>query len=159
MKAALLHLALMLNLCSSGLVVAQDSARFLPNPKLTPGDTLNTSKDDLCVYGYSSPAQKIPMRLKIQVFEGYGISATAVGYNVDHLIPVDLGGSNSMKNLWPQPLSGEWNYGMKNRLEKRLRKLVCSGELELEKAQREIAADWIAAYRKYMVNRRQGSRH
>jgi len=148
MKSAFSLLVLIFNF---GPPAAQDLARYLPNPKLTPGDTLKVSKDDLCVYGYSNPAQKVTVRLKRQVFEAYAISATAMGYNVDHLIPVDLGGSNSEKNLWPQPLSGEWNYQMKNRLEKRLRKLVCSGELELEKARREIAADWVSAYKKYIA--------
>ena len=70
--------------------------------------------------------------------------------HVDHLIPPGLGGSNSLKNLWPQPLAGEWTSQMKNRLERRLRKLVCSGALDLKTAQQEIATDWIGAYKKYL---------
>jgi hypothetical protein len=38
---------------------------------------------------------------------------------------------------------------VKDALEDRLRELVCDGSLELAVAQREIAANWIAAYRKY----------
>lgn len=148
MRTALMLLMLTFNLFAHP--IAQDSARYLPNPKLTPGDTLDVPRKALCEYGYSSPAREIPIRLKRQVLERYGISETATGYNVDHLIPADLGGSNSVKNLWPQPLSGKWNYQMKNRLEKRLHKMVCSGQLELEKAQHEIAEDWVSAYRKYL---------
>jgi hypothetical protein len=66
------------------------------------------------------------------------------------LIPPKLGGSNSLKNLWPQPLAGDWTYQMKNRLERRLRKLACSGALDLRIAQQEIATDWIGAYKKYL---------
>jgi hypothetical protein len=39
-----------------------------------------------------------------------------------------------------------WNSIRKDRLERRLKVEVCSGIIELEAAQREIATDWIAAY-------------
>ena len=85
------------------------------------------------------------------VFDRYGLGATVpAGYNVDHLIPPGLGGSNDIRNLWPQPLSGKWNYFVKNELERHLRKRVCRGELDLQQARKEIAADWINAYRKYL---------
>ena len=149
MRTALLFLTLMLNLLH--LAAAQERVQYLPDQRLTPGVSLRVSKDDLCNSGYTSPADKLTVAVKRQVFDRYGISPNALGYNVDHLIPVSLGGTNSLKNLWPQPLSGKWNYHMKNTLEKRLRKMVCSGELELEKAQREIAADWVSAYTKYGI--------
>jgi hypothetical protein len=128
----------------------QERAAYLPDKTLTPGDSLRVSKDDLCKSEYESPTSKVPTALKREVFDRYGINPNTIGYNVDHLIPVGLGGSNSIKNLWPQPLSGAWNYDMKNHLEKRLLKLVCAGKLELEQARREIATDWTSAYRKYI---------
>src|SRR4029077_18754254 len=97
----------------------------------------------------------ISVRVKSQVFERYGIRGTLIGYHVDHLIPPGLGGSNSIKNLWPQPLGGDWMNQMKNRLERRLRKLVCSGALDVKIAQQEIARDWIGAYKKYLSARGQ----
>jgi hypothetical protein len=94
------------------------------------------------------------MSLKRQVFDRYGMGPNAPsGFNVDHLIPVGLGGSNSLDNLWPQPLAGEWSHHRKNKLEDRLRRLVCSGEFDLKIAQKEIAADWVAAYKKYVGER------
>lgn len=81
------------------------------------------------------------------------MSPRLVGYNVDHLIPISLGGSNSITNLWPQPLSGEWNYTMKNKLERKLYKMVCSGAITLERARQEIAGDWVSAYKKYQRSR------
>ena len=45
---------------------------------------------------------------------------------------------------------GPWNAHVKDKLEDRLHALVCAGRLPLEQAQREIAADWIAAYEKYV---------
>jgi hypothetical protein len=39
---------------------------------------------------------------------------------------------------------------VKDALERKLHKLVCAGQLDLKTAQREIASDWIEAYKKYM---------
>ncbi|MCI0485854.1 MAG: HNH endonuclease [Blastocatellia bacterium] len=123
---------------------------YLPNPKLTPGDALDVTKDDLCNSGHERLDRKVPVAVKRQVFDSYGISPTMMGYNVDHLIPEKLGGSNSIRNLWPQPLSGKWNHSRKNRLEQRLYEMVCKGAIDLKQAQREIAADWVKAYRKHI---------
>ncbi|HSE97676.1 MAG TPA: HNH endonuclease, partial [Blastocatellia bacterium] len=123
---------------------------YMPNPALTPGDAVEVTKDDLCGPGRHELDDKVPVAVKRQVFDRYAISPGAMGYNVDHLIPEKLGGSNTIKNLWPQPLSGKWTYNMKNRLENRLYKLVCSGTLELKTAQQEIVADWVSAYKKYI---------
>lgn len=144
-----LRLALLLVLSLAGIVRAQDR-HYKPNPRLTPGDALNVTADDLCKPGHAEIKGKISVQVKSQVFERYGIRGTLIAYNVDHLIPTGLGGSNSIKNLWPQPLAGDWMYQMKNRLERRLRKLVCSGTLDLKIAQQEIARDWIGAYEKYL---------
>ena len=138
--------------------IAQRSSTHLPDPKLTPGDASDVSKDTVCSAEYSNRARKLPVALKRQVFDRYAMSPQAVGYNVDHLIPVSLGGSNSLTNLWPQPLSGEWNYQMKNNLEHKLYKMVCSGAIALDRARQEIAADWVSAYKKYLVESRRTSR-
>jgi|SRR6185503_16319311 len=143
-------LLLMPAFCLCSLVFGQATPSFLPNPKLTPGAALEVTQKELCEHGYESSDRTIPITLKIQVADRYSISSDVGGYNVDHLIPVGLGGSNSLKNLWPQPLSGEWSYPRKNRLEATLRKMVCRGELDLKKAQQEIATDWVATYKKYM---------
>jgi hypothetical protein len=54
----------------------------------------------------------------------------------------------------PEPRSGivEWRFcaEAKDKLEWRMHDLVCSGQLDLQQAQREIAGDWQAGYRKYL---------
>ena len=152
----IIALWLMLLFSLSAVVLPQDRQRYLPDPKLTPGDTTAVTKEEVC--GARFPAlDPIPVRVKSQVFARYGIStAGPSSYNIDHLIPAKLGGSNSIKNLWPQPLSGEWNYALKNKLERQLLKKVCRGELELSKAQHEIATDWVSAYKKYVAESRRG---
>ncbi len=72
-------------------------------------------------------------------------------YEEDHLIPLELGGSpTAPRNLWPEPhfVEGGWGSYRKDRLENRLRWLVCHGRLRLATARRWIATDWIAAYRR-----------
>ncbi len=144
-----LFLSLLLALSLAGMAKAQDR-HSKPNPRLTPGDALNVTAGDLCKPGQAEIEGKISVRVKSQVFDRYGIHGDLIGYHVDHLIPLELGGSNSLKNLWPQPLAGEWTRLTKNRLEHRLRKLVCSGALDLKVAQQEIARDWIGAYNQYI---------
>jgi hypothetical protein len=39
---------------------------------------------------------------------------------------------------------------VKDALERKLHNLVCAGELDLKTAQREIASNWIEAYKKYV---------
>ena len=69
---------------------------------------------------------------------------------MDHLISLELGGSNSLKNLWPESYQGAWNAHVKDRLENRLHALVCAGQLDLKTAQHAIATNWIAAYQQYL---------
>ena len=137
--------------CTFSSSLGQTSGTSLPNPSLTPGAVAAVTSNDLCGSEYRSPDRSISITQKRQAFDRYGLSTRTGGYNIDHLIPVRLGGSNSPKNLWPQSLAGEWNYHMKNRLERRLHKLVCEKKISLETAQQEISRDWVSAYKKYMV--------
>jgi len=81
---------------------------------------------------------------------GYPLSEIR-DYEEDHLVPLCLAGApQDPANLWPQPRSGEWNADRKDKLEAKLCRLTCDGKVRLADAQREIAADWIVAYRKYI---------
>ena len=106
----------------------------------------------MCVPGYAKKVRAVPAWLKRQAYAEYGITEYKTGdYEVDHLIPLSLGGSNSIRNLWPQSTkTSPWNSYVKDALERKLHKLVCAGQLDLKTAQREIASDWIAAYKKYV---------
>jgi hypothetical protein len=126
-------------------------AAYLPDPQLTPGDTLNVTKDDVCTPGYASKVRDVPEAVKQQAYQRYGITSHKPGeYEVDHLISLELGGSNAIQNLWPESYSGTWNAHIKDRLENELHRRICSGELDMRTAQRAIATDWIAAYRQYV---------
>lgn len=124
---------------------------ILPDPQLTPGATLAVSSDDLCVPGYTKLVRNVPVEVKRQVYAEYGITDHQPGeYEVDHLISLELGGSNSIKNVWPESYETQpWNAHVKDDLENELHRLVCSGALDLKTAQHDIAADWIGAYKQY----------
>lgn len=129
----------------------QANAPLLPDPKLTPGATLPVTTGDICVSGYSQKVRNVPVSVKQQAYAEYGITSHKPGeYEVDHLISLELGGSNSLKNLWPQSyLTQPWNAHVKDALENELHAEVCSGKIDLPTAQHDIATDWIAAYKKY----------
>jgi hypothetical protein len=123
----------------------------LPNLALTPGDVLPVAVGDICVVGYSSKVRAVTEAVKNQVYLEYGIpSHKPYEYEVDHLISLELGGSNAVKNLWPEPYAGDWNAHVKDKIENKLHALVCDGQLDLQTAQQEITTDWIAAYIKYI---------
>jgi hypothetical protein len=67
----------------------------------------------------------------------------------EHLVPLELGGSNELRNLWPQPYHVVWNAHVKDRLENTLHRMVCANpqQITLAAAQHLIATDWIAAYK------------
>ena len=129
----------------------QTGAPLLPDAKMTPGATLPVTKDDICVPGYTKKVRNVPASVKKQVYAEYGIASHRPGdYEVDHLISLELGGSNSVKNLWPQSYKTQpWNARVKDALENEMHSEVCDGRLDLAKAQHDIATDWITAYKKY----------
>jgi hypothetical protein len=71
-------------------------------------------------------------------------------YELDYLITPELGGAADRQNLWPERYGSRvWNARVKDELERLLPEMVCAGRLDLATAQRDIAVDWIAAYKKY----------
>jgi hypothetical protein len=136
---------------AGGVAYDPSLAKYLPDPKLTPGDVLDVTPQDFCVSGYSSKVRDVPQSVKDQAYQEYGITSHQPGqYEVDHLISLELGGSNSIRNLWPESYTGEWNAREKDKLENKLHELVCSGSLDMKTAQQAIATNWIAAYEKYV---------
>lgn len=127
-----------------------------PDPKLTPGVVdPSATLDKICVPGYTSQpgVRNVSEATKKQVFAEYGVDPKADQFEVDHLISLELGGSNDIRNLWPQAYNTHpWNAHVKDKLENHLHKLVCDKTITLAQAQKEISTDWIAAYKKYLGN-------
>ncbi len=133
----------------------------LPDRRLTPGDILDVSIETLCVPGYTKTVRNVPESEKRAVYAEYGIKLyKGIGkdYEVDHLISLELGGSNDIKNLWPEayfpvdrdefggkgnPLPGA---RQKDLVENFLHRQVCEGKITLKAAQYSIANDWTEIY-------------
>ena len=124
-------------------------ALIRPDPMLTPGATRPVTLHELCTPGSSAAARKVSTATKREVFARYRVTPTPGAYEVDHLISLELGGSNDLANLWPQAYHGALNAHDKDHLENQLHALVCAGTVSLAEAQHAIATDWVAAMQKY----------
>lgn len=101
----------------------------------------------LCAPGFSTATiRNVPESEKHAVEVEYGMVPASYGstLEIDHIVPLELGGSNDAANLFPEPAPG---YHSKDRLENALHDLVCAGKMQLRTAQRGIASNWIALYR------------
>ncbi len=134
----------------SGVGSPDSTLPTLPNPALTPGDTLAVTASDICQPGYAHAVRNVPSDVKRQVYESYGILHHTRGeFEVDHLISLELGGSNSVKNLWPESYQTQpWNARVKDQLEDRLHDDVCSQQMDLAAAQQAISGNWIDTYKR-----------
>lgn len=128
------------------------AAPIKPDPKLTPGvvDSAATV-EKICTPGYTATVRNVPASVKKQVFAEYHIAPTSDKFEVDHLISLELGGSNNIKNLWPQSYTTQpLNAHRKDVLENKLHDMICSKQITIQEAQKAIATDWVSAYNKYV---------
>ncbi len=134
-----------------GTPLAETELGPIPNKDLTPGATLQVTRAEVCRAAGPEETHPIPASLRQKVLQEYQTPEShASEYEVDFLITPGLGGADDIKNLWPEPYSSTvWNAHVKDALEDRLHDMVCSGQLDLATAQRDIATDWISAYKKY----------
>lgn len=111
----------------------------------TPGAIISSAgKEQICKPGYAKSVRNVPEAEKNQVYAEYGIRSHRAGeYEVDHLVSLELGGSNDIANLWPEAAEPRPGFHEKDRFENYLHDQVCSGALSLQDAQRRIANDWL----------------
>lgn len=164
MKTKVLLLGLLLTAISTG-AMASGPDWEKPNSIVTPG-AINSSvtqaniSQNICKANWTStvrPTVSYTNKLKATQLSTtyksfvtlYGSSAS--GYEEDHLISLQLGGSpTDPKNLWPQPYSGS-NARKKDVIETKLKNMICSGKITLADAQKAIATDWVSSYNKYVT--------
>lgn len=147
-----MHLThLSLSFFISATALAQSSYSYLPNPALTPGLAATTNVDEVCAKDYPKKARKVSEQTKSGVYYRYGVDQKECvdGCKIDHLIPLAIGGSNQVRNLWPHEYGAQWSVYKKTRLEVRLRREVCAGQLDIIEAQECIATDWTKCYQKF----------
>ncbi len=131
---------------SSSLQVAAHCMAYngLPDKHCTPGAVFpNVTATQVCTPGYANSVRNVPQSEKNKVYQEYGIAHHSTGqYEIDHLISLELGGSNDLKNLWPESALPKPGFHEKDKIEDYLHKQVCSGKMTLKQAQIEIADNW-----------------
>jgi len=71
-------------------------------------------------------------------------------YELDHIVPRSLGGSDSESNLFPMSRYGKWNADKKDDLEYVMLKMVKNNEISLKGAQQVFKDDWVEGYKMYV---------
>jgi hypothetical protein len=146
----LARLALLVLLALTGPALADSTV--VPDPILTPGAVRTTDAGEICSTGTRELRHWSRARDDRIMIE-YGLPpGPHPDFEVDHLVPLGIGGADDDKNLWPEPrraIEPQWNAERKDDLEFRLRELICSGQLDVSEAQRAIADDWTEAYRRF----------
>ena len=120
---------------------AQDHHRAPVPGAVDPHVTQATIHDTICQRGYTArarPPRPVTDAIKHELAEG--LPDAAYDYELDHLIPLGLGGHpTSPNNLWLQAWA---EAAVKDREELRLRREVCAGRMTLEEAQHEMVRTW-----------------
>jgi hypothetical protein len=135
----------------------------LPDPACTPGSvnpavTQATIHDTICKPGWTAtvrPPASNTGPVKKAAMKAYGLASSSSGTTeLDHLVPLELGASDDVTNLWPEPsdIPNDGFRNTKDTVENRLRAAVCDGSVTLPAAQAAIAADWTTAEQKLGVN-------
>jgi hypothetical protein len=120
-----------------------------PDPSCTPGAidpavTQANIASTICASGYTAkvrPSTSATDKLKAKMYKAYGIPDGTVS-ELDHEVPLELGGANDVANLWPE--AGKLP-NPKDKVENDLKRAVCSGKVQLAAAQQAIAANWMTA--------------
>ena len=136
----------------------------LPDPAITPGRVATVIDEEglprpltlqeIC--GRSTKdkgVRNVSNATKEAVRRSYGLTSKRDRWcnderacEVDHLIPLAIGGDNDVRNLWPEAYAGDWSATDKDRLELEVRKRVCAGRLDLVEAQRGFLSNWKVFY-------------
>jgi hypothetical protein len=118
-----------------------------PDRRCSPGAySAGLSRSVLCSTGFhTGTIRHVPDSERHAVEVEYGLAPRGYGstLEIDHIISLELGGSNSVANLYPERAPG---FHVKDKLENQLHQLVCAGSITLRGAQKGIAQNWQTLY-------------
>lgn len=129
----------------------------LPDLHVTPGLVRTTDAKVVCAPGYAKTQRHTAGAVKKRVYALYGQrNSQNRPFEIDHVISLELGGADSLRNLFPQPYWEHPGAHEKDALENDLHAAVCAGKMKLTEAQRLIAGDWYAVYVQRGLAKRRG---
>jgi hypothetical protein len=149
------------------ITLLQKHGFSVPDPACTPGSINPTVKlavlnnksfTTACVRDKATSAAK-----KKTAYAAYGLSSpksntgSTQTCELDHLVSIELGGADTLDNIWPQcgppdTQLAQRYFKVKDRVENYLKVQVRAGQMTLAATQKGIAADWtqyIEASEKY----------
>lgn len=157
MKSAIIAAVM---LCAGPAMAApQCQSGEIPDSACSPGVVASTDEADVCgiVNGlsYSKRHRQTPAGLKALIKKRYGQKDNQGEAEIDHILPLSLGGEDSVMNLFWQPGPGQgykWTFKEKDKLEDWAWRQVCKRHtMTLAQAQAIfLAPDWRPAYCQYI---------
>ena len=125
----------------------------MPDRRCSPGAyATKLTQAVVCANGFHTGNYRgVPQSLKYAVEREYGMKAAKYGkaLEIDHIVSLELGGSNDIANLFPEKRDIAPGYKLKDKLENRLHGAVCVDHaLTLRAAQKAIAKNWETLYKK-----------
>lgn len=145
-------------------VLAGSAPPEVPDARLTPGAVASTDTADVCGHAgglsYSQQHRHTEVSVKVAIMREYGKAPGRAGDGeIDHLVPLCLGGADRPANLWWQPGDGQgasFTYHDKDRLEAEACREVCEGKVPVATAQAWFLApaDWRTAYCRHFADAR-----
>lgn len=124
----------------------------LPDSKLTPGKIRTSDASEICARSFTTRDERHTTEaMKKQVCAEYHVKHCpwAKIEELDHLVPLELGGADDIENLWVQLAvypDGSPGFHVKDKLENFLHREVCAGHMTLPEAQQCIMSNWIECY-------------
>ncbi len=127
-------------------LTAYDALAFTRAPvsgAIDPAVTQTNIRTTVCRPGFTKtvrPPKEWTEAIKLRLLIEQKLPGSWKDYELDHLVPLELGGApRDPDNLWLQP----WGEArIKDDEEAELRKAVCAGRLTLEQAQERIRLKW-----------------
>lgn len=133
----------------------QDGPALLNDLSVTPGAVGPMTAAQICSKDFhTETVRSVSEATKHAVCAAYGIDRAhcvglqpdGSGYEIDHLISLELAGSNDRTNLWPQAYNPKPAAKEKDAVENWLHAQVCAGKLDLATAQEQIRTDWYRVF-------------
>lgn len=131
---------------------------LLPDSKVTPGQVSDRTAAQLCdPHFHTGTVRKVSASTKKKACAFYGVLHCDGRVELDHSISLELGGTNDVSNLWPQPYAPTPGARQKDLVENHLHRQVCSKQMTLAEAQTAIRTDWYAIYLKMTKDQKKKS--
>lgn len=119
-----------------------------PDNVCTPGAYVRKTRADVCDGDTFRPNLQAAERRVI--LSNYGLATfTGADGELDHRVPLVLGGVTDRRNIWPEP---EPVFNTKDRLEAYVKRRVCDGKpypMRVTTAVRLFLGNWVHAYGAY----------